>query len=74
MNSGLRHAARVKNPGGQVVLGGDNVSPLVEIGLTDPPKSGGAAAPPASHLVACLITINLKVGLNQSTFKVVFLS
>ena len=51
-----RHAARVKNPGGgQVVLGGDNVSPLVEIGLTDPPKSGGAAAPPASHLVACLL-------------------
>ena len=49
-----RHATRVKNPGGQVVLGGDNVSPLVEIGLTDPPKSGGAAAPPASHLVACL--------------------
>ena len=53
-----RHAARVKNPGGQVVLGGDNVSPLVEIGLTDPPKSGGAAAPPpASHLAACLICI-----------------
>ena len=49
-----RHATRVKNPGGQVVLGGDDVSPLVEIGLTDPPKSGGAAAPPASHLVACL--------------------
>ena len=50
-----RDAPRVKNPGGQVVLGGDNVSPLVEIGLTDPPKSGGgAAAPPASHLVACL--------------------
>ena len=27
--------------GGQVVLGGDNVSPLVEIGLTDLPKTGG---------------------------------
>ena len=40
-----RHAARVKNLWGQVVLCGDNVSPLVEIGLTDPPKSGGAAAP-----------------------------
>ena len=47
-----RHAARVKNPGGQVVLGGDNVSLLVEIGLTDPPKSRGAAALPASHLAA----------------------
>ena len=29
-------------------MGGDNVPPLVEIGLTDPPKSvgGGARAPP----------------------------
>ena len=27
--------------GGQVVLGGDNVSPLVEIMLTDLPKTGG---------------------------------
>ena len=41
----FRDAARVKNPRGQVVLGGDNVSPLVEMGLIDPPKSGGAAAP-----------------------------
>ena len=49
--------ARVKNPGGQVVLGGDNVSPLVEIGLTDPPKSRGASAPPASHLAACLLAV-----------------
>ena len=45
--------------GGQVVLGGDNVSPLVEIGLTDPPKSGGTAAPPASHLAACLYVLYL---------------
>ena len=36
-----RHATRVKNPGGHIVLGGDNVSPLVEIGLTNLPKSGG---------------------------------
>ena len=28
-------------------MGGDNVPPLVEIGLTDLPKSGGAMAPPA---------------------------
>ena len=48
-----RHAARVKNPGGQVVLGGDNVSPLVEWGLTDPPKSGGAAAPGPPCLPPC---------------------
>ena len=33
--------------GGQVVMGGDNVSPLVEIGLTDLPKSGGEIAPTA---------------------------
>ena len=32
--------------GGQVVLGGDNVSSPVKIGLTDPPKSGGVAASP----------------------------
>ena len=31
--------------GGHIVLGGDNVTPLVEIGLTDLPKSGGARAP-----------------------------
>ena len=44
-----------KSGGGQVVMGGDNVSPLVETGLTDLSKSVGAAAPPpASHLAACL--------------------
>ena len=42
-----RAVARSENPGGLVVLGGDNVSPLVEIGLTDLPKTGGAMAPPA---------------------------
>ena len=42
-----RHVPKSKNLGGQVVMGGDNVPPLVEIGLTDPPKSGGAYAPPA---------------------------
>ena len=33
----------LKIRGGHVILGGDNVPPLVEIGLTDLPKSG----PPA---------------------------
>ena len=56
-----RDAPRVKNPGGQVVLGGDNVSPLVEIGLTDPPKSGGRLPPPASHLAACLVAIQVLI-------------
>ena len=40
-----RAVAKSENPGGHVVLGGDNVPPLVEIGLADLPKSGGARAP-----------------------------
>ena len=38
-----RAVARSENPGGLVVLGGDNLPPLVEIGLTDLPKTGGLA-------------------------------
>ena len=38
----FRAVTRSENPGGLVVLGGDNVRPLVEIGLTDLPKTGGA--------------------------------
>ena len=42
-----RTIARSENPGGHVVLGGDNVPPLVEIGLADLPKSvGGGTGPP----------------------------
>ena len=38
-----RAVARSENPGGGlVVLGWENVPPLVEIGLTDHPKTGGA--------------------------------
>ena len=36
-----RAVARSENPGGHVVLNGDNVSPLIEIRLTDLPKTGG---------------------------------
>ena len=36
-----RAVARSENPGGLVVLGGENLPPLVEIGLTDLPKTGG---------------------------------
>ena len=58
-----RAVARSENPGGHIVLGGDNVPPLVEIGLTDLSKSGGAQAPPAlacdrpgrGEIVLCLI-------------------
>ena len=38
----LRAVARSEILGGLVVLGGDNVSPLVEIGLADLPNIGGA--------------------------------
>ena len=38
-----RAVARSENPGGLVVLGGDNVPPLVEIGLIDLLKYGGRA-------------------------------
>ena len=40
-----RAVARSENPGGLVVLGGDNVPHLVEIGLTDLPKTGGHVPP-----------------------------
>ena len=52
--SGDRAVAKSENPGGHVVLGGDNVPPLVEIGLADLPKSGGARAPPAPPLATGL--------------------
>ena len=51
----IRAVARSENPGGgHVVLGGDNVPPLVEIGLADLPKSGGARDPPAPPLATGL--------------------
>ena len=37
-----RAVARSENPGGHIVLGGDNVPPLVEIGLTDLSKIVGS--------------------------------
>ena len=43
----LRAVGRSDNPGGPVVMWGHNLPSLVEIGLTDLPKSGGAMAPPA---------------------------
>ena len=51
-----RAVARSENLGGHVILGGDNVPPLVEIGLTDLTKSGGGAgAPPAPPLATGLL-------------------
>ena len=43
----IRAVARSENLGVPVLFGGHNLSPLVEIGLTDMSKSGGAMAPPA---------------------------
>ena len=54
-----RAVAKSENPGGHVVLGGDNVPPLVEIGLADLPKSGGARAPPAPPLATGLLNLTL---------------
>ena len=50
----VRAVARSENPRGHVLLGGDNVPPLVEIGLTDLPKTVGARAPPAPPLATGL--------------------
>ena len=52
-----RAVERSENPGGLVVMGGDNVPPLVEIGLTDLPKTwgGGAKALPAPKLATPLL-------------------
>ena len=54
-----RAVAGSENPGGHVVLGGDNMPSLVEIGLADLPKSGGGArAPPAPPLATGLHSVN----------------
>ena len=53
-NSVHRAVGRSENPegeGGHVVLDGDNVPPLVEIGLTDLQKSEGAIRTTALHLL-----------------------
>ena len=47
----FRANARSENPGGLVVLGGDNVPPLVEIGVSDLPKTGGGALATALPLL-----------------------
>ena len=41
----FRAVGRSENPGVPVLFGGHNLPPLVEIGLTDLPKTGGAMAP-----------------------------
>ena len=46
MSWSSRAVGRTENPGGLVVLWWIQSVPLVEIGLTDLTKSGGAMAPP----------------------------
>jgi hypothetical protein len=41
-----RAVGRSENPGVPLLFGGHNLSPLVEIGLPERPKSGGAMVPP----------------------------
>ena len=43
-----RAVGRSENPGVPVIFGGHNLPLLVEIGLTDLPKSGGAMASPGT--------------------------
>ena len=51
--------AETENPEGHIVLGGDNVPHLVEIGLSDLPKTGGARAPPAPPLATGLRSVRV---------------
>ena len=47
MNCKSRAVGRSENLGVPMLFDGRNLTPSVEIGLTDLPKSGGAMAPPA---------------------------
>ena len=46
-----RAEGRSENPGVPVSIRGHNLPPLVEIGLPDLPKSGGAMAPAMTPLM-----------------------
>ena len=51
-----------ENLGGRAVLGGDNVPPLVEIGLTDLPKTGGGVRPPCPPRLRHACSVSKEVG------------
>ena len=58
----IRAVARSENPGGLATLVGENVPPLVEIGLTDLPKAGGGELrPPAPSLATALTAYIVKL-------------
>ena len=53
----LRDAAGISNLGGLAVMWWVKSTPLVEIGLTELPNSGGAKAHPAHPLAAALNSV-----------------
>jgi len=60
-----RAVGRSENPGVPVSFGGYNMPPLVEIGLTDLQKSGGASTPmddrPTTYLLYILPSRKLAI-------------
>ena len=64
INIGYRAVGRSENPGVPALLGGHNLPPLVEIGLTYLPKSGGA--PTSQGTTPLRYT---KLGLKVTRFK-----
>jgi hypothetical protein len=71
MNHSCRAVARSENPGGLVVIGGDNVPTLVEVGWIDLPKT---VAPPAPPLATGLKGIGIASSLikaQKSSFELI---
>ena len=66
----LRAVGKSENPGVAVLLGGHNLPFLVELGLTDLPKSGGAIAPPAPPAGRHLRQIATKMTHEMCTLEV----
>ena len=60
---------KVWKSGGHIILGGDNVPPLVEIGLADLPKSGGPPAcdGPDMYFVWAYLRQELSTDLSRSS-------
>ena len=57
-----RAVGRPENPRMPLIFGGHNLPPpLVEIGLTDLPKSGGAMTPPAPPETTPLYQVTINV-------------
>ena len=63
--SGPSQGLKIREGGGHVVLCGDNVPPLVEIGLADLPKSGGPPPRPPRLRRACMSDMIDKYGMSE---------